>query len=179
MRIFSAALLIGCAFLTAGCVSAPDATFSARNAQVDIDLHSIVRGQSNDLLSIALDLEALTLEGFASPKKLSKRLAKATLQMDQVDMNLPSLLATQDVELAELWQGVASGTTQPALLKQRTAEITAYRKALIGSLNASGSRITMTSNALAARGDLAVQSGDAHSLKQDLNAARIMIEMQL
>ena len=98
-------------------------------------------------------------------------------------MNLPSLLAAQDVEIADLRQQVTDGALDKATLKARTKDIATYRKALLGSLNAIAARAGSTVQALNGSGpgrdDLMQLSGPAQDLSRDLEAVRTMIEMQL
>ena len=96
-------------------------------------------------------------------------------------MNLPSLLAAQDVEIADLRQQVTDGALDKATLKARTKDIATYRKALLGSLNAIAARAGSTVQALngSGRNDLMQLSGPAQDLSRDLEAVRTMIEMQL
>ena len=186
MRTLACGVLIGALGLVAGCSSMSEPSFATRNAEanLDLDLQSLVRAQSNDLLSLTQDLESYGKRGFTSAKRLTRDLEKTVIHMDQLHMNLPALLAAQDVELAELRDGVSNGIAQKSTLKARGQEIQTYRKALLGSLNASAVRANSTAQQLTAtldggRTDLQPQAQAAHSLARDLDSARSMIEMQL
>ena len=186
MRKVISGLLLGFSGLVAGCTGVTEPSFAMRNAEanLDYDLQSLVRTQSNDVLALTQALEAHALRDFAVDKKLSRDLEETATHMDQLHMDLPSLLAAQDVELAELREGIANGTIQKATLKSRAQSIQTYRKALLGSLNASASRATAAAQKLmsafnAGRSDLATHSNTANGLSRDLSAARTMIEMQL
>lgn len=180
LRAFSISL-VALTTLVAGCSDVTDTSFSARNAQVELDLHSLMRSQSNELLSMAQKLDVSSKQGFTSPRKLSRSLNDAVMQMDQIHMNLPSLLAAQDVEIADLRQQVREGVMAKSVLETRTQAIDVYRKGLLGSLDASAARAKSTFNALAAtnRHDLSNQTDQASGLSRDLQAARTMIYMQL
>ncbi|MGH1576134.1 hypothetical protein [Planktotalea sp.] len=184
MRNFTSGVLIGLSIIVSGCVSNTEASFASRNAEVELDLHSLVRGQSNDLLSLTQNLETRAAKHFSAPKKLANDLEKTVIHMDQLHLNLPTLLAHQDVELAELRALLAEGAIGKSTLKARAQDIRTYRKALITSLSASESRANLTSNALAAahqsgRSDLSGHANTAKALSRDVKAARTMIEMQL
>ena len=179
MRIIASAVLLGLSSLVTGCVSSVEPTFASRNARADLDLRSIVRTQSNDLLSMTVDLETHAKGNFRSAKKLARDLEETVTHMDQLHMNLPALLAQQDVEIAELRDRVRNGTVQKADMQARAQAIQTYRKSLIGSLSASAARANITVNGLKGRSDLAPQARTAHDLARDLRAARTMIEMQL
>jgi hypothetical protein len=143
-----------------------------------------VRGQSNDLLSLTQNLETRAKRNFTSPQKLDRDLERAVTHMDQLHMNLPALLAAQDVEIAELREMLSNDAISKSALKGRAQEIQTYRKGLLGSLNASVARATLTSQALlnaqsSGRAELGRQTRTAQDLTRDVKAARTMIEMQL
>ena len=167
--------------LVAGCVTQDEASFSARNAQVEIDLRSYVRGQSNELLELTERLLSTSQKSKTSSRKMGRTLDETITLMNQIHMNLPSLLAAQDVEIADLRQQVTNGALDKATLKTRTNDIATYRKALLRSLNASAARAGSTVQALngLGRDDLMQLSGIAQDLSRDLEAVRTMIEMQL
>ena len=152
-----------------------------KNKIVELDLHSLVRGQSNELLSMTEALQKNASRSFSSPGKLSETLEESIVQMDQIHMNLPTLLADQDVEIAAMRQAVADKTTSKSVLKARYEAMRAYRTALIQSLDSSAARTTQTLRALQAseRSDLMPLMQDAKILSRDLNAARTMIQMQM
>lgn len=184
MRNVASVVLLGLTVLITGCVSGPEATFATRNATADVDLRSIVRTQSNDLLAMTMDLESHTKSNFRASKKLDRDLEETVVHMDQLHMNLPALLAKQDVELAELRDMVSKGTMQKTQMQARTVAIQTYRKSLVASLNASATRVNIAANGLKnalseGRTDLGYQTRTAHELARDLRAARTMIEMQL
>lgn len=179
MRIIASAVLLGLSFLITGCTSSMEPTFATKNAEADLDLRSIVRTQSNEVLSMTIDLEKHAKGDFRSSKKLSRDLEETVTHMDQLHMNLPALLAQQDVEIAELRDRVTKGTAQKAEMQARVQAIQTYRKSLVGSLSASAARANITANGLKRRSDLAPQARTAHELARDLRAARTMIEMQL
>jgi len=167
--------------LAAGCSPATEPTFSARNVQVELDLHSLVRLQSNELLGMMQDLEAARKANFRSPRKLERALTDGIAQMDQIHMNLPSLLAAQDVEIADLRQDVKKGLASKAILNTRSDEIERFRRALLGSLKASAARTDITLNALSdpQHQTLSDQRQQTIGLARDLSDARSMIELQL
>lgn len=175
-RVMCAVFLWLTSFIV-GCVQPAETSFAARNDQVELDLHSLVRGQSNALLSMTLALEKSAAKGFSSPRKLGETLVDSIDQMDQIQINLPSLLADQDVEIADLRQDPANKST----LKARYKAMRDYRGALIQSLGASQTRAQQTVKALQASGraDLIPHLRDAQILSRDLNAARVMIQMQM
>jgi len=179
MKFRTGALLVALSAFTAGCAGGPDAGIATRNVQTNFDLQSVVRGQSNELLALSQTLEEFAQAEFVSLRRFDRELTKAVAQMDQVDMNLPSLLAMQDVELAELSQLIADGLAEDSDHSRRAGEIQTYRRALLASLKASGSRVTLTANALRAHEFLTAQRDLAEDLTRDLNAAQVMIEMQL
>ncbi len=181
IRGLACSILIGLTGVLAGCSSSGDATFATRNAQVEFDLYSFVRGQSNDLLDITQDLQIAVKKSNPSPRKLDRDLENSVTLMDQIHMNLPSLLAAQDVEIAELRQKVADGTIDKTILKARTSDMQTYRKALLASLDASASHAAFTVDALigSTNPDLMQLSNPAKALSRDLRAARTMIQMQL
>lgn len=186
MRILACGLVLGFAGFTAACSGVSEPSFATRNAEanLDIDLQDLVRAQSNELLALTQDLEGHTKRGFTSSKRLERDLEDTVTHMDQLHLNLPALLAAQDVELAELRAGIVNGTAQKSTFKARTQGIQTYRKALLGSLDASASRANVAAQTLAnalrtGRTDLGRQSHTAHGLARDLKAARTMIEMQL
>lgn len=184
MRIVASLILLGLSFLISGCTNSPDTTFATRNAEVDFDLQSIVRTQSNDMLSLTSDLKNHAISGFRSAKKLDRDLEKTVIHMDQLHMNLPALLAAQDMELAELRDMINKGMADQNALTLRAQEVQTYRKSLVGSLDASAKRanitaISLESNYATGRADLASPTHTAQDLVRDLRAARTMIEMQL
>lgn len=177
-RGFAFGVLIAAAGIVSGCVATDDIEFSARNAQVELDLHSFVRGQSNELLEKTQNLLSSAQRGAMSPRKMGRNLESTVNLMDQIHMNLPSLLADQDVEIADMRQQVRDGSLNKAVLKQRSNDIQTYRKALLASLNASAVRAASTVEVLKLSGNQELTS-PAHDLSRDLHAARTMIEMQL
>jgi hypothetical protein len=184
MRRSICGVFLGLAVVVGGCSNTSEATFATRNAQVELDLHSLVRSQSNELLMMTQSLEGRATSGLSSVKKLDRDLEMSTTQMDQIHMNLPSLLADQDVEIAELRQDVSNGLASRAELKQRMKAIHTYRKALMTSLDASATRAAATFNALSSgqltrHGNLTVQKHRTQDLARDLKDARTMIAMQL
>lgn len=174
-------VMLGFAALSAGCTQSNQVEFASRNAQSDLDLNGIVRGQSNELLNMAVDLETSAKNNFPAPKRLRRTLNDAIAQSDQVSLNLPSLLAAQDVELADLRAQVSDGTAGKTTLKERESAIQTYRKALIGSLDGSAKRAAYTAQTLQAstQPGLGEQAQIAQDLAQDLKDARTMIAMQL
>jgi hypothetical protein len=184
MRRSICGIFLGLAVVVGGCSHTSEATFATRNAQVELDLHSLVRSQSNELLMMTKNLESHATSEFSSIKKLDRDLEMSTTQMDQIHMNLPSLLADQDVEIAELRQDVSNGLATKDHLNQRMQAIQTYRKALLSSLDASATRASATFNALSSaqatrHGNLTVQKHRTQDLARDLKDARTMIAMQL
>lgn len=186
MRTLACGFLLAFTGAITGCTGMTEPGFATRNAEanLDLDLQSLVRSQSNDLLALTQDLEAHAKRDFSSSKRLNRDLEETVTHMDQLHMNLPALLATQDVELAELREGVDDGDVQKSALSARGKEIQTYRKALLGSLDASAQRVNATAQLLLStfetgRGDLDPHLRTAQDLARDLKAARTMIEMQL
>ncbi len=186
MRKILCGIILGTSGLLAGCSGVSEPSFAMRNAEanLDLDLQSLVRTQSNDLLALTQELESHAKRDFASSKRLDRDLEEAATQMDQLHMNLPALLAAQDVEIAELREGIRQGTVQKTALNARSKSVQSYRKALLGSLIASASRANLTAVGLSeahqsGRTDLAHHSQTATDIARDLKAARTMIEMQL
>ena len=62
--------------LVAGCVTQDEASFSARNAQVEIELRSYVRGQSNELLELTEGLLSTSQKSKTSSRKMGHTLDK-------------------------------------------------------------------------------------------------------
>ena len=62
--------------LVAGCVTQDEASFSARNAQVELDLHSYVRGQSNELLELTEGLLSTSQKSKTPSRKMGHTLDK-------------------------------------------------------------------------------------------------------
>lgn len=178
MKRFFISMVIGSAVLTAGCAQQAEPEFAMRNAQIDADLQSIVRAQSNELLSQVQRLEGQAASNFASTRKLERALEETAQQVDRLQLNLPSLLAAQDVELATLRELIDEGAAEPSALPRKRDEIQAYRKALIASLDASLSRAASTRKALEATA-LRTQADRAADLTDDLTSARTTIAMQL
>jgi hypothetical protein len=174
-------LFLGFSSLITGCTTVSEPTFASRNAEanLDLDLQSIVRSQSNDLLALTEALQAHGARNFSATKKLDRDLDETATHMDQLHLNLPALLASQDVELAELRE-TASKTT----LKERMQAIQAYRKALLVSLTSSASRANDAAQKMmqahaSGRTELSTPTQNAQNLARDLKSARTMIEMQL
>ena len=147
---------------------------------------AVTGGLFEDIIAVfpVVVLESHALRNFASSKRLNRDLEETVTHMDQLHMNLPALLAAQDVELAELREGVLKGAIEKAALKSRGQDIQTYRKALLGSLDASAARANLAAQKLTAihstgRSDLGEQTQTANGLARDLKAARTMIEMQL
>ena len=180
-RRITCAVFLGLSGFLAGCMDPAEPSFAMKNEQVELDLHSLVRGQSNELLAMTTDLKKTASRALASPRKLGQTLEDSIVQMDQLHMNLPTLLADQDVEIAEMRQGVIDKTMSKSALKARYEAMRAYRSALIQSLESSAARTTQTIQALQSsnRADLKPLVQDAHTLSRDLNAARTMIQMQM
>lgn len=174
-------LMLGVMGFTAGCAQPTQVEFAARNATSDFDLHSLVRAQSNELLDMAVDLETSAKRDFPAPKRLNRALSEAVVHSDQMALNLPSLLAAQDVELAEMRAQVLEGTLSKDELSARERAIQTYRKGLIGSLDASAKRTAFTAQQLqtSTRPNLGNQAQIAQDLARDLQNARTMIAMQL
>lgn len=162
-----------------GCVQPADVTFAARNDITELKLDSLVRGQANALLSMTQDLETQAKRGFNAPRKLSQTLEDSIAQMDQIQMNLPALLADQDVEIAELRQAVSKKTAQNSELKMRYEAMQNYRNGLLKSLDASAARTALTLRALQGSGGASAYVQDAKTLSRDLDAARSMIQLQM
>ncbi|MGB7318030.1 MAG: hypothetical protein WBC85_08705 [Planktotalea sp.] len=186
MRRVICGLILGFSGLVSGCVGITEPTFATRNAEasLDLDMQSLVRNQSNDLLTLTQALENHAKRDFSSSRSLDRDLEETITHMDQLHMNLPALLAAQDVEVAELRDGVLNGSTQKAALSERIQDVQTYRKSLLGSLNASADRANAAAQKLmsaygAGRVDLGAQTQTAQGLARDLKAARTMIEMQL
>ena len=177
-RRITCALFLGFAGFIGGCSETSDTHFSTRNAQEELDLHSAVRGQSNELLGMTQQLQVFAKQGFASPKKLTRELDDTASQIDQIQMNIPTLLAAQDVEIEDLRQQVRNGTASKDALKLRAMQVSTYRTALLASLNASAARTASTLNALKTT-KLNNQRLRMHALDSDLKAVRSMIELQL
>ncbi|MEP5155168.1 hypothetical protein [Planktotalea sp.] len=174
-------IFLGFSGLVTGCTGVSEPTFATRNAEanLELDLQSVVRTQSNELLALTQALQAHGVRNFNATKKLNRDLDETAAHMDQLHLNLPALLASQDVELAELRE-----TANKAAVKERVQAIQAYRKALLASLNASAARANETAEKMIAaettgRQDLKDPSVNAQYLARDLEAARTMIEMQL
>lgn len=171
-------VIMGGALFFAGCVQQAEPEFAMRNAQTELDLQSVVRGQANVLLSLAQSLETQAERGFSSPRKLERDLEAAIIELDQLQLNLPELLAEQDVELATLRKLVDEGAMDKSSLRRKREEIRTYRKALITSLDASMSRAALARKALEATPhDL--EADMARDLNDDLDSARTTIAMQL
>ena len=181
IRKVTCAVFLGLSSILAGCGEPTEPSFAMKNEIVELDLHSLVRGQSNELLSMTEALQKNASRSFSSPRKLSETLEESIVQMDQIHMNLPTLLADQDVEIATMRQAVADKTTSKSALKARYEAMRAYRTALIQSLDSSAGRTSQTLRALQAseRPDLMPLMQDAKILSLDLNAARTMIQMQM
>ena len=178
LRRLTCAIFLGLAGFIGGCATNSEPSFSTRNAQVELDLHSAVRGQSNELLGMTQQLQTYAKQGFKAPQKLTRELDNTASQIDQIQMNIPTLLAAQDVEISDLRQEVRNGTTSKADLKTRKMQVSIYRTALLASLNASATRTAATLDAL--RGTrLNNQKLRMHALENDLKAVRSMIELQM
>ncbi len=181
IRKITCAGFLGLASFLAGCGEPSEPSFAIKNEVVDLNLHSLVRGQSNELLSMTEALHLNASRTFTSPRKLSDALDESIVQMDQIHMNLPTLLADQDVEIAALRQAVANKTESKTALKARYEAMRAYRASLIQSLQSSAARTDQTLQAIQTSGrpDLMPLMQDAKFLSRDLNAARTMIQMQM
>lgn len=178
IRRLTCAIFLGFAGFIGGCSDTSDAVFSTRNAHEELDLHSTVRGQSNALLNMTDELYTLAQRNQVSPKKLDRELDSAASQVDQMQMNLPTLLAAQDVEIADLRQQVSTGASTKSALADRTQRITVYRKALLASIKASKVRTGSALNAMQAKPQTD-QTQRIQALDADLGDMRSMIEMQL
>lgn len=181
IRKMTSAGFLGLASLLAGCGEPSEPSFAMKNEVVELDLHSLVRGQSNELLSMTEALQKSASRTSTSPNKLSDALEESIVQMDQIHMNLPTLLADQDVEMATLRQAVADKTASKSALKVRYEAMRAYRASLIQSLQSSSARTDQTLQAIQTSGrpDLMPLMQDAEILSRELNAARAMIQMQM
>lgn len=174
-----AAVLFGAGFFISGCVSQSEPEFAMRNAvEQDLDLQSIVRGQSNTLLELTLSLEDHAKAGFAAQRRLDKDLDAAIVQLDELHLNLPSLLADQDLALETVRELVSEGALDTSALKAKQSEIQTYRKALLGSLDASATRAALTAQALSKTG-MTAQTRQADRLSGDLKDARSSIALQM
>mgnify|MGYP000409819608 CR=1 FL=1 len=178
LRRLTCAIFLALAGFIGGCAQTPQTSYSTRNTQFDLDLQSTVRGQSNDLLEMTQQLQSFAQKGFLTPQKLTRELETTASQIDQIQMNVPTLLADQDVEIAELRQQVRRGTASDETLKTRAMQVSTYRTALLASLNASATRTASTLHALRST-KLNNQRLRLRALDQDLGAVRSMIEMQM
>lgn len=181
MRRAICGVVLGLSGMATGCTTISEPGFASRNAEADLDfdLQTVVRAQSNDLLALTEALQAHGVRNFSATKKLSRDVDDTASHMDQLHLNLPSLLAAQDVELAELRE-----TASKTALQERMQAIQSYRKALLVSLASSAARANEAAQSLmqahaAGRSELSAPSQNAQDLARDLKAAHTMIEMQL
>lgn len=177
-RQFFLAISASIFVLTAGCVKQNEPEFAMRNVHDGLDLPSIVRSQSNGLLLLSTDIANDVQQAGFSRRRLVDDLAGLSDQLEQLQLDLPALLASQDVEIASLEQLVRDGAVERSALKQKQRNTIRFRKELIGSLSSTTAQTSDALQLFEARG-YPEMATTTKSLLDDLKATRTIIEMQL